>query len=265
MADELFQISDVSAGYGTGLALKQFDLTVPSGCVVAFCGPNGSGKSTALRVMRNLLKPQAGNVAFNEKPVSEWDNTLLARSMALLPQMPSAASDLTVRELVSLGRFSHKSALSRTSRSDLEACQTALRATGLLALSEKPIGQLSGGQRQKAWIAMVLAQEAGTILLDEPTNHLDMAHTIEVLELVRRLNKAEGRNIVVVLHDLNMVARFADHVVLFDKGKVAVQGPVDAVLTPQILSDVFEIETRVIRAEGVDHALVVPMETTGER
>lgn len=265
MADDLFQISDISAGYGTGLALDQFDLIVPGGCVVAFCGPNGSGKSTALRIMRNLLKPRTGDTVFKATPVSEWDNTLLARAMALLPQMPSAASDLTVRELAFLGRFSHKSALSRKAKSDLEACETALKATGLLALSEKPIGQLSGGQRQKAWIAMVLAQEAGTILLDEPTNHLDMAHTIEVLELVRRLNREEGRNIVVVLHDLNMVARFADHVVLFDKGKVAVQGSVDAVLTPEILSDVFEIETRVIRTEGLDHALVVPMCTTGEQ
>ncbi|MDO5641214.1 MAG: ABC transporter ATP-binding protein [Paracoccus sp. (in: a-proteobacteria)] len=259
MDKPLFQITNLSAGYGVVPVLDGLDLHLPEGRVTALCGPNGSGKSTVLRALRRLLSPRAGQISLNGRPLPDWPGKELARSLAMLSQSPDAPEEMTVAELAMLGRYAHRRLLAGPSATDRQACARAMAATGLSGHAETPLGALSGGQRQRAWIAMVLAQEAGTILLDEPTNHLDVAHAMEVLELVRRLNREGGRSIVVVLHDLNLAARYADHVVLFDQGRVIAQGGVDAVLTAPLLSRVYGIELQVLHPEGLDFPIIVPL------
>lgn len=266
MPEPLYSLAGASAGYGRQLIFEALDLTLPAGCVIALCGPNGSGKSTALRSMRGLLPLSAGAIHLSGQNLRDWSAKTLAGQVALLTQSPDAPEDMAIRDLVMLGRFAHRRPLAGPSARDHAACARAIAATGLTQMQDTPLGALSGGQAQRAWIAMVLAQEAPTILLDEPTNHLDIAHALDVLELVRRLNREEGRNIIVVLHDLNFAARYADHVVLFQNGQVAAQGAVETVLTEPVISEVFGVDCRVLRPEGHDRPVIValPRQTAGQ-
>ncbi|MFV0292998.1 MAG: ABC transporter ATP-binding protein [Paracoccus sp. (in: a-proteobacteria)] len=259
MHEPLFQITTASAGYGKSLIFHDLNLTIPKGCITALCGPNGSGKSTVLRSMRRLLPLSAGQAALNGRALGEWREKDLARALAMLAQSPDAPAEMNVHDLVMLGRFAHRHSLAGSSKTDQTACQQALAATGMTGLAMTPIGALSGGQKQRAWIAMVLAQEAPAILLDEPTNHLDISHTLDVLELVCDLNREGRRSFVVVLHDLNLVARFADHVVLFNHGQIAAEGPVREVLTESIISETFGIDCRILWPEGLGYPVIVPL------
>lgn len=263
MDNPLFQLDKAVAGYGRDPVIDGLNLDLPAGRVTALCGPNGSGKSTVLRALRRLLALRAGQIALHGRPLRDWPEKELARSLAMLSQSPDAPDEMTVAELAMLGRYAHRKPLAGPSAADRRACAEALSATGLADHANTPLGSLSGGQKQRAWIAMVLAQESGTILLDEPTNHLDVSHAMEVLELVRRLNRDAGRSIVVVLHDLNLAARYADHVVLFDQGRVIAQGPVADVLTEPLLSQVYGIDLRILHPEGLDYPIIVPLKVRG--
>lgn len=258
MTAPIARFEGVRAGYGRRLIFDSLDLDLPASKVVALCGPNGSGKSTALRVIRRLMRAEAGAVSIDGRAIAEWKDRDLARRVAMLGQSPDAPGDMLVRDLVMLGRYAHRRPLAGPSAEDRAACDRAIRAANIEALTEMPLDSLSGGQRQRAWIAMVLAQEAGIVLLDEPTNHLDIAHALEVLELLRRLNRREGRSIIVVLHDLNFAARYADHIVLFANGQIRGQGAPDEILTPPLLSDVFGIDCQVVDLPGAGHPLIVP-------
>ncbi|MCE0505899.1 ABC transporter ATP-binding protein [Roseivivax sp. GX 12232] len=255
----LFELSRASAGYGRSLVFEDLDLTLPAGCVIALCGPNGSGKSTALRSMRRLLPMTGGRILLSGHDLKDWTAKTLARTVAMLAQSPDAPEEMSVRDLVMLGRYAHRRPLSGATAADDRACAEALEATGMTSHAASAIGALSGGQAQRAWIAMVLAQEAPTILLDEPTNHLDIAHALDVLELIRRMNREQGRNVVVVLHDLNFAARYADHVVLFEEGAVAAQGSVPEVLTEATISRVFGVDCRVLHPEGHARPIIVAL------
>ncbi|MBS1303686.1 ABC transporter ATP-binding protein [Loktanella sp. SALINAS62] len=259
MADALARLHGVTACYDGITALDLINLDLPEGQVIAFCGPNGSGKSTALRVLRGLHKVEGGTVDVAGRPLRDWVPKDLAKAVAMLSQSPEAPPELTVQDLVRLGRFTHRKRFAGHSGEDHAACANALAATEMTGLAERPIGHLSGGQMQRAWIAMTIAQEAPRIFLDEPTNHLDVAHAFEVLELVRRLNRTEGRSIVLVLHDLNMAMRYADHVVLFDAGRVVTSGPVREVLTETRVADVFGIRCKVIDVSGEDIPFLITL------
>lgn len=263
MDKSLFQLEKVVTGYGRDPVIDGLDLDLPAGKVIALCGPNGSGKSTVLRALRRLLPLRKGNAALHDRPLRDWPEKELARSLAMLSQSPEAPAEMTVAELAMLGRYAHRKPLAGPSAADRRACADALMATGLADHANTPLGALSGGQKQRAWIAMVLAQESGTILLDEPTNHLDVSHAMEVLELVRRLNRESRHSIVVVLHDLNLAARYADHVVLFDAGRVIAEGPVAEVLTEALLSQVYGIDLRILHPEGLDYPIIVPLQVRG--
>lgn len=260
MDKPLFRLENANAGYGGAPVLDGLDLELPKGKVIALCGPNGSGKSTVLRALRRLLPLRSGDIALHGRRLADWPDKELARDLAMLSQSPGAPAEMTVGELVMLGRYAHRRPLAGPSDADRRACDQALAATGLADLQSHAIGSLSGGQKQRAWIAMVLAQESGTILLDEPTNHLDVSHAMEVLELVRRLNRQAGRSIVVVLHDLNLAARYADHVVLFDRGQVAAQGDVAQVLTEARLGQVYGIDVCILRPADLDYPVIVPLQ-----
>lgn len=236
----------LTLAYDQATIIKALDVSIPSGQITALVGPNGCGKSTLLRGLARLLPPRAGAAFLDGKAIQRIPTRELARQLGILPQNPLAPEGLTVRELVAQGRFPHQSWLRQWSAADEAAVNRALALTGTAALAERPIDALSGGQRQRAWIAMTLAQETSCILLDEPTTFLDLAHQIEVLQLLERLNREEGRTIVMVVHDLNHATRYAHHVVALRDGTVVAAGPPAEIVTPALLRAVFGVEGAVV-------------------
>lgn len=232
--------------YTDRLIVESLDLTIESGKITALVGANGSGKSTILKSMARILKPQGGGVFLDGQSIHRQSTKEVARQLAILPQNPTAPEGLTVRELVSYGRFPHQKGFGTQSRKDLELIRWSLDVTGMTEFADRAVDQLSGGQRQKAWIAMSLAQETNILLLDEPTTFLDMAHQLEVLELLQKLNREENRTIIMVVHDLNHATRYADQIVAIKQGKVVCQGTPTEVMTCAVLLEVFGIEADVI-------------------
>jgi iron complex transport system ATP-binding protein len=222
------------------------DVVVPSGAITALVGPNGCGKSTLLRGLARLLAPRGGAVLLDGRAIHRIPTRELARQLGILPQSPAAPEGLTVRELVAQGRYPHQSWLQQWAAGDEGAVRRALDLTGMAELADRAVDTLSGGQRQRAWIAMTLAQETKLILLDEPTTFLDLAHQIEVLQLLERLNRDEGRTIVMVVHDLNHATRYAAHLIAMRAGELVAAGPPSAVVTPALLRDVFGVEADVV-------------------
>lgn len=250
---------NLTLSYETSIILETLNLETPSGEITALIGPNGCGKSTLLRGLARLLKPKVGAVLLDGAAIHTLPTKELAKQLSILPQSPTAPEGITVRELVSQGRYPHQSWLQQWSSTDAAAVEKALCLTGLLPLTERLVDTLSGGQRQRAWIAMTLAQETSTILLDEPTTYLDLAHQIEVLELLAELNASEGRTVIMVLHDLNHAARYAHHLVALCEGRVIAQGQPEEVITEDVVRQVFQVESIVIRHPVLGTPLCLPL------
>ncbi|CAB4704007.1 MAG: ATP-binding cassette domain-containing protein [Actinobacteria bacterium] len=248
----------VTVGYGDAPVVSDLSFEVPPGQVTSIIGPNGCGKSTLLRTMARLLKPTSGRVLLDGRPISEVGTREIAQRMALLPQSPLAPDGLVVRDLVGRGRHPHQRWFAQWSREDEAIVEAALAMTDTTALRDRPIDQLSGGQRQRAWIAMTLAQDTDLMLLDEPTTYLDLAHQVEVLDLVTRLNRERGRTVVMVLHDLNLAARYSDVIVVMKSGAIIAQGSPSDVFTPDMLSAVFGLDADVIPDPRTGLPIVVP-------
>jgi len=246
-------------GYTGDPVVEDLELSIPSGCVTVVVGPNACGKSTLVRAIARLLRPRRGAVLLDGAAVHELPTRALARRMGLLPQAPSAPEGLTVEDLVARGRFPHQGLFNYWSTEDEAAVAEALGDTWLEDLRERPVDQLSGGQRQRAWIAMALAQQTEILLLDEPTTSLDIAHRLEVLELLRRLNRERGRTIVMVLHDLNEAARHADHLVALRDGQLVAEGAPQHVVTQDLVKRVFGIDSRIIADPFTGTPLVIPV------
>lgn len=235
----------LTLGYGTRTVVRDVSITINHGEMVAIVGPNGSGKSTLLRGMSRLQRPLSGQVLLGESDIRSIGAKDVARVLAILPQDPDGGADLTVRELVWRGRYPHQGILQRATPKDAEAVEWALSAADVESLTERPLGSLSGGERQRAWIAMALAQQPRVLLLDEPTSFLDVAHQIEVMHLLRRLNH-DGMTVVAVLHDLPLAGRFTERVIAMKAGQVAFDGPPAEVFTPLALERVFRVPMMVL-------------------
>jgi iron complex transport system ATP-binding protein len=236
----------LTLAYDQAPIIAGMDVAIPSGQITALVGPNGCGKSTLLRGLARLLAPKGGAAYLDGKAIHRIPTRELARRLGILPQSPTAPEGLTVRELVAQGRYPHQSWLQQWAADDEAAVAAALELTGMAGLAGRPVDALSGGQRQRAWIAMTLAQATPVILLDEPTNYLDLAHQIEVLQLLERLNRAEGRTIIMVVHDLNHATRHASHIVAMRAGAVVASGPPAEVVTPELQRRVFGVEAAVV-------------------
>jgi len=249
---------NLSLGYLEQLIVLDLSFEIPPGKITALVGANGSGKSTILKALARVLKPRAGAAYLDGKAIHRLSTKQVARQLAILPQNPDAPEGLTVRELVSYGRFPHQRGLGGLTREDHDAVQQALFLTGMTVFAERPVGNLSGGQRQRAWIAMALAQGTEVLLLDEPTTFLDMAHQLEVLQLLDRLNRDEGRTIVMVVHDLNHASRYAQHMVAIAQGEIAVAGTPAEVMTPETLRWVFAIEADIVADPRSGVPLCIP-------
>ncbi|GHC40389.1 ABC transporter ATP-binding protein [Streptomyces cinnamoneus] len=255
----------LTLSYGERTVVRELDLDITNGTVTAIIGPNGCGKSTLLRAFGRLMKPTAGTVLLDGRPIHGIPTREVAERVGLLPQSPAAPEGLSVADLVARGRHPHQSWYRRWSSDDEAAVEQALRATGMFELAERTLDELSGGQRQRAWIAMALAQETELLLLDEPTNHLDLAHQIEVLDLVRELHLTTGRTVVVVLHDLSLAARYADRLVAMKDGRVVAQGAPSEVLTEDLVAEVFGLRARVRLDEETGSPLVIPLSRHGAK
>jgi iron complex transport system ATP-binding protein len=233
---------ELSIGYGEALIVKNLSIEIPDKKITTIIGPNGCGKSTLLKAITRIISHQSGNILLDGNDISKVNTKLLAKQMAILPQTPESASGLTVGELVSYGRFPYQKGFGRLTKKDYEVIDWALEVTGTIDFKFRPVDALSGGQRQRVWIAMALAQETEIIFLDEPTTYLDMAHQLEVLELLQKLNYEQERTIVMVLHDLNQAARFADHIIALKDGEIVKAGNCDEVISHKVLKNVFNID-----------------------
>ncbi|WP_169193762.1 ABC transporter ATP-binding protein [Devosia sp. MC1541] len=254
-------VRDLSLSYGKVNVLQSLSLPIERGKITVLAGPNGCGKSTLLRAIRRLHKPTSGGIFLEELDISRLGEKALARQIGLLAQSPSAPEDMTVEELVRLGRYPHQSMLQPWSRDDASALESAMAGTGVTALRDRRIGSLSGGQLQRVWIAMVLAQQTDVVCLDEPVNHLDMAHQLDCLDLVRELKEGFGRTVVLVLHDLNLAARYADHLVFLRDGAIAASGSPEDLMTEDTIARVFDVRARVIIDPVHQRPLCIPLST----
>lgn len=249
---------NLSVAYGARTILDGLTLALPANRFTAILGPNGCGKSTLLRSFARLIRPRAGQVLLDGEDLLAMPARTAARRLGLLPQSPIAPEGITVEALVARGRAPWRGLLSGWSKADESARQRAMEATGVATLAARPLAELSGGQRQRVWIALALAQETPHLLLDEPTTWLDLPHQVEVLALLQRLNRAEGRSIVAVLHDLNLAARYADHLVLLSPQGLIAQGTPETVLTPANMQAAFGMSTLIERDPVAGTPMVIP-------
>ncbi|WP_326611738.1 ABC transporter ATP-binding protein [Streptomyces scopuliridis] len=249
---------ELTLAYEDRTVVHELDLAVPDGQVSVIVGPNACGKSTTLRALGRLLKPRGGSVLLDGTELARIPTRKIAQSIGLLPQSPVAPEAITVADLVSRGRQPHQHWWQQWSDEDERAVTDAMERTDVTALADRSVDELSGGQRQRVWIAMALAQETDLLLLDEPTTFLDIAHQVEVLDLVRRLNHDQGRTVVIVLHDLNQAARYADHLVAMKAGRIVAEGRPGEVVTAELVREVFGLESVVVPDPVTGSPLVVP-------
>ncbi|MDH6182263.1 iron complex transport system ATP-binding protein [Microbacteriaceae bacterium SG_E_30_P1] len=248
----------LTLAYGDRTVIDALDYDVASGRITAIVGANGCGKSTLLRSLARLLAPASGRVLLDGKDPRSLPTREVARIVGLLPQNPTAPEGIVVSDLVGRGRHPHQGALARWSADDYAAVADALEATDILDLAERPVDELSGGQRQRAWIAMALAQHTDILLLDEPTTFLDVAHQVEVLDLLIDLNRDRGTTIVMVLHDLNLAARYADELVVLKDGSILATGAPRDIISAELVREAFGLECSIITDPVSGDPLVIP-------
>ncbi len=258
-AEARLRADAVTLRYDEHTVIDGLDIEVPDGEITAIIGPNACGKSTLLKALARLLRPSAGQVVLDGEQIHKLATKEVARRLGLLPQTPIAPDGILVVDLIARGRSPHQKLFQQWSDADERAVRAALQATSTGDLADRPVDELSGGQRQRVWIAMALAQETDLLLLDEPTTFLDIAHQIDVLDLVMRLNRERGRTVVVVLHDLNLACRYASHLIAMREGTIVASGAPGDVINAGSVRDVFGLDSVVID-DPVSHTpLVIPV------
>lgn len=259
MAAHTLEAQDLSLSYDDRKVVEHLSVTLPPGQVTVIVGANACGKSTLLRGLARLLRPAAGVVTLDGKDIHSLSTRAVARTLGLLPQTPVAPDGIRVADLVGRGRYPHQGWFRQWKTEDDDAVATALQATDTLELADRDVDELSGGQRQRVWIAMALAQQTDILLLDEPTTFLDVTHQVEVLDLITDLNRRAQTTVAIVLHDLNLAARYADHLIAMKDGSIFAEGPPSAVVTEETVASVFGLESRVIPDPVSGTPMVVPV------
>ena len=246
------------AGYDNRAVIHGIDMVIPSHKISVLIGANGCGKSTLLKTLARLIKPIDGAITIDGRPISRFPAKQLARLVGLLPQSPIVPEGITVADLVGRGRFPHQSWLGGWSKKDYEAVVEAMTIMNITEFANYNIDELSGGQRQRVWVAMALAQQTDILFLDEPTTFLDITYQIEILDLLTDLNRRLGKTIVMVLHDINLSARYADHIFALQQGELVAEGTPTEVITSKRVNQIFGLDCTVINDPLSGSPLVVP-------
>jgi len=254
----VFQAEEIVAGYDNKTIIHGVSLIIPSNKISVIIGANACGKSTLLKTLSRLIKPTSGKITLDGKPISKIPSKKLARVVGLLPQSPIVPEGISVADLVGRGRFPHQSLLSGWTKKDYDAVAEAMSIMDITELANNDIDELSGGQRQRVWIAMALAQQTDILFLDEPTTFLDITYQIEILDLLTDLNRKHGTTIVMVLHDINLSARYADYIFALRKGKLIVEGEPSKVITSILVKDIFGLDCMVIKDPVSGYPFAIP-------
>jgi ferric hydroxamate transport system ATP-binding protein len=254
-SDAMFELEAASFALQERVLLEPLTLSLPARRVIGLIGHNGSGKSTLLKLLARQQPASSGTIHFEGRAIPDWRDRPFARKVAYLPQMPPVAAGMLVKELVALGRYPWHGALGRFGQIDRDKVDEAMALTDVLPFADRLVETLSGGERQRAWLAMLVAQDAQCLLLDEPISALDVAHQVDVLSLVHRLSKDKGLGVVVVLHDVNMAARFCDEIIALHSGKLIARGTPDEIMTPESLEAIYGIAMGVLSHPESRHSI----------
>jgi iron complex transport system ATP-binding protein len=254
-----FQAETITAGYDNKTILHDVSISIPSNKISIIIGANGCGKSTLLKTMARLIKPTSGQVTLDGVPIHKIPPKKLARVLGLLPQSPIVPEGITVADLVGRGRYPHQTFLKGWTKKDYEAVAEAMEIMNITEFADRNIDELSGGQRQRVWIAMALAQQTDILFLDEPTTYLDITYQVEILDLLTDLNRKRGTTIVMVLHDINLSARYADHIFALHEGKLVTEGEPSKVITSKLIQDIFCLQCTIIKDFVSGSPSVVPI------
>ncbi len=253
-----FGFKDISISYGKKEVIKDLTLDFPKGKIVTIIGPNGCGKSSLLRVISKAVKPKQGSVQFEERNLCDYKIKHIAKKIALLPQVHSSPPDIDVRTLVSYGRYPYMKFGRGLTREDHKVIDEVIAVTGLAELQHRIVGTLSGGERQRAWIAMAICQRPEILILDEPITYLDVSYQVELLELIRRLNQSLGITIIMVLHDINLAARYSDCLYVIKDKAVYAKGPPEKIVSRDMLRDIFRIEADIYEDRVNNSVFFIP-------
>lgn len=246
------------------IILKGITLEIPKGKVTAIIGPNGCGKSTTLKALARIIPHAHGNITYDGQDINTFSNKEFAKRLAILTQSPQSPPDLTVTDLVELGRFPHRSWWKRNTTEDEQCVEWALKQTSMRHMRSRLLSTLSGGERQRAWIAMALAQKPQVLLLDEPTTYLDISHQLEVMKLLKKLNNELGLTVIMVLHDINHALQYADNIAVMKRGEIVAVGEPEETISPDLLREVFRVKVdKFIGSNGLPALL--PIDLTYEK
>ncbi|NFP93011.1 ABC transporter ATP-binding protein [Clostridium sporogenes] len=254
----MINIQDFTIGYSNKVIVKNFNLKVDKGDMLTIIGPNGSGKSTVLKAIGRLLKPMEGIIHLDGKLLWDMSNKDIAKEMACLSQHNSAPKDMTIRRIVGFGRNPHKAWFESLNKDDEEIIDWALENTNLKHMENKKITSVSGGERQRTWLAMALAQKPKVLLLDEPTTYLDINNQIEILELVRQLNENLKLTVVMVLHDLNQAAKYSNRVLVLKNGEIQALGKPEEILNKKLIRDVYSVDMNILKNQFGEKLIFIP-------
>lgn len=253
----------ISARLGM-FALHDVSVLLPKGKITAIVGPNGSGKSTLLKALSRLLAISGGDIRMDDRPIRQYGAAEFAQKLTMLPQSGGLLPNLTVRELVTYGRYPYKRLFrQRMNEDDRRMIDWAMTVTGTKAHADRLFYTLSGGEQQKARIAMALAQQTDILLLDEPTTYLDIARQLEILENLKQINRTIGVTMVMVLHDLQQAARYCDHLIAMKRGTVVAEGSPQEILTAAFFQSVYEIEAKVKFEDN--ELIVIPLHSISNK
>ncbi|AUM95179.1 TPA: ABC transporter ATP-binding protein [Clostridium botulinum] len=254
----MINIQDFTIGYNNKVIVKNFNLKVDKGDMLTIIGPNGSGKSTVLKAIGRLLRPMEGIIHLDGKLLWDMSNKDIAKEMACLSQHNSAPKDMTIRRIVGFGRNPHKAWFESLNKDDEEIIDWALENTNLKHMENKKITSVSGGERQRTWLAMALAQKPKVLLLDEPTTYLDINNQIEILELVRQLNENLKLTVVMVLHDLNQAAKYSNRVLVLKNGEIQALGKPEEILNKKLIRDVYSVDMNILKNQFGEKLIFIP-------
>lgn len=251
---------NVCLGYNDKTVIKNLDIDIKRGSVVSIIGPNGSGKSTLLKSFAKLLSPSSGSVIVENRDLAEVSMRCLAKKVSILLQRNSCPADIKVKELIYYGRTPHKKWYERHNEEDEKIIADAIRKTKIEDMVDRQVSKLSGGESQRVWLAMALAQDPEILLLDEPTTYLDIGYQIELLDLIMEINRTANMTVIMVLHDLNQASRYSDVIYVLEEGEIYDQGCPKEVINKRMLQKVYKLEAEIIY-DDEGNPIVLPTKT----